>query len=234
MILSVHQPNFIPWIGYFHKIAHSDIFILLDQVQYPRGKSVANRNKIKTINGVVELVVPISKPKGYDGKINYNELSIADPNWHVKILKTIYYSYAKTPYFKEVYLWIEHLFQMTNFCEMNIRFIEELIQKLGLKTIIKRQSEFHLDPQLKNNDLILSLCKLNHATVYLSGIGAKAYNDPELYNANLIELSYTDFTHPNYPQQFGDFESHLSILDALFHLGFAETSKLLIEKSTTN
>lgn len=228
MILSVHQPNFIPWIGYFHKIACSDIFILLDQVQYPRGKSVANRNKIKTINGVVELVVPISKPKGNDGKINYNELSFADPQWYVKILKTIYYSYSKSPFFTEVYDWIEHLFQMTNFCEMNVRFIEELIHKLGVKTILKRQSEFNFDAQLKNNDLILSLCKVNHATVYLSGTGAKAYNNPELYKANLIELTYTDFTHPHYPQQFGLFESHLSILDVLFNLGFEETSKLFI------
>ena len=228
MILSVHQPNFIPWIGYFHKIACSDIFILLDQVQYPRGKSVANRNKIKTINGVVELVVPISKQKGNEGKINYNELSFADPEWYVKILKTIYYSYSKSPYFTEVYVWIERLFQMTNFCEMNVRFIEELIQKLGVKTILKRQSEFNFDAQLKNNDLILSLCKVNHATVYLSGTGAKAYNNPELYTANLIELTYTDFTHPYYPQQFGSFESNLSILDVLFNLGFEETSKLFV------
>ena len=228
MILSVHQPNFIPWIGYFHKIACSDIFILLDQVQYPRGKSVANRNKIKTINGVVELVVPLSKPKGNEGKINYIELSFADPQWYVKILKTIQYSYSKSPFFTEVYDWIEHLFQMTNFCEMNVRFIEELIQKLGVKTILKRQSEFNFDAQLKNNDLILSLCKVNHATVYLSGTGAKAYNNPELYKANLIELTYTDFTHPHYPQQFGSFESHLSILDVLFNLGFEETSKLFV------
>lgn len=228
MILSVHQPNFIPWIGYFHKIACSDIFILLDQVQYPRGKSVANRNKIKTINGVVELVVPLSKPKGNEGKINYNELSFADPEWYVKILKTIYYSYSKSPYFTEVNDWLEHLFQMTNFCEMNVRFIEELIHKLGVKTILKRQSEFNFDAQLKNNDLILSLCKVNHATVYLSGTGAKAYNNPELFKANLIELTYTDFTHPYYPQQFGLFESHLSILDVLFNLGFEETSKLFV------
>ncbi len=228
MILSVHQPNFIPWIGYFHKIACSDIFILLDQVQYPRGKSVANRNKIKTINGVVELVVPISKPKGNEGKINYNELSFADPQWYVKILKTIYYSYSKSPYFTEVYVWIEHLFQMTNFCEMNIRFIEELTLKLKLNTIIKKQSEFNLDTALKNNDLIIALCQINQATEYLSGTGAKAYNDQEMYNSNSIKLSYTNFKHPVYQQLYGEFESNLFILDVLFNLGFEETSKLFV------
>ena len=72
------------------------------------------------------------------------------------------------------------------------------------------------------------LLKVNHATVYLSGTGAKAYNNPELYTANLIELTYTDFTHPHYLQQFGSFESHLSILDVLFNLGFKETSKLFV------
>ena len=228
MILSVHQPNFIPWIGYFHKIACSDIFILLDQVQYPRGKSVANRNKIKTINGVVELVVPISKPKGNEGKINYNELSFADPQWYVKILKTIYYSYSKSPYFTEVYVWIEHLFQLTNFCEMNIRFIEELTLKLKLNTIIKKQSEFNLDTALKNNDLIIALCQINQATEYLSGTGAKAYNDQEMYNSNSIKLSYTNFKHPVYQQLYGEFESNLFILDVLFNLGFEETSKLFV------
>lgn len=60
MILSMHQPNFIPWIGFFDKIEKSDVFVLLDDVQYPRGKSVANRNKILGKNGVVEMVVPIS------------------------------------------------------------------------------------------------------------------------------------------------------------------------------
>jgi hypothetical protein len=229
MILSVHQPNFIPWIGYFHKIACSDIFILLDQVQYPRGKSVANRNKIKTINGVVELVVPLSKPKGNEGKINYNELSFADPEWYVKILKTIYYSYSKSPYFTEVYDWLERLFQMTNFCEMNVRFIEELIHKLGVKTILKRQSEFNFDAQLKNNDLILSLCKVNHATVYLSGTGARAYNDLSLYQQNKIALNYVDFEHPEYPQINEEFTSHLSIIDALFNLGFKGTRELIFK-----
>ena len=228
MILSVHQPNFIPWMGYFYKIASSDIFILLDQVQYPRGKSVANRNKIKTINGVVELVVPISKPRGNEGKINYNELAFAETQWYAKLLKTIYYSYSKSMYFNEVYFWLEKLFQMSSFCDMNIRFIEELTLKLKLNTIIKKQSEFNLDSALKNNHLIIALCQINQATEYLSGTGAKAYNDQELYNSNSLKLSYSNFKHPVYSQLYGEFESNLSVIDALFNLGFEDTRKLLI------
>ena len=228
MILSVHQPNFIPWMGYFYKIASSDIFILLDKVQYPRGKSVANRNKIKTINGVVELVVPISKSRGNEGKINYNELAFAETHWYAKLLKTIYYSYSKSMHFNEVYFWLENLFQMSSFCDMNIRFIEELTLKLKLNTIIKKQSEFNLDSALKNNDLIIALCQINQATEYLSGTGANAYNDLELYNLNSLKLSYTNFKHPVYSQLYGEFESNLSVIDALFNLGFEDTRKLLI------
>lgn len=227
MILSVHQPNFIPWIGYFHKIACSDIFILLDQVQYPRGKSVANRNKIKTINGVVELVVPISKPKGNEGKINYNELKFAEKRWSQKILKTIQFSYSKSPFFDEIFDWLSSIFLIEDFCEMNIYFIKDLSTKLGLTTKIIMQSELAIDELLKNNDLIIEICKITHSNVYLSGSGASVYNAPSLYQQNNITLTYVDFEHPKYPQINGEFESHLSIIDALFNLGFKGTRELI-------
>ena len=228
MILSVHQPNFIPWVGYFHKIACSDTFIILDQVQFPRGKSVANRNKINSSKGILDLVVPLSKIKGNEGKVNYNQILFADKNWHNKILKTIYYSYSKTKYFDEVYEWLQSIFHINNFCEMNVRFITDLCNKFQLKTKIILQSQIYYDFNLKNNDLIIQLCKITEANTYLSGHGAKAYNDNKIYESHSIKLIYTEFVHPIYPQNSDDFESHLSVLDMLFNLGFEETRLLLL------
>jgi hypothetical protein len=96
MIVSVHQPNFIPWLGFFDKIAASDIFVILDEVQFPRGKSVANRNKIKTSDGIFELVIPITHPHGNNRISNYTEVSFSNKDWMRKILKTIHQNYQKS------------------------------------------------------------------------------------------------------------------------------------------
>ena len=227
MILSVHQPNFIPWIGYFHKIASSDIFVILDQVQFPRGKSIANRNKIKTSNGIIDLVVPISHIKGSEGKMNYQEVVIADNLWYKKVLKTVYFAYLKSDFFDEVYSFLEEVFQMEKFCEMNIFFIKELSKKLNITTQIIHQSNLEIPKDLKNNELILNICESLKATTYLSGVGAKAYNDDIQYLNKQIELRYSEFTHPIYSQYFGSFVSHLSIIDVLFNIGFENTRHLI-------
>ena len=69
--LAVHQPNYLPWLGWFHKLAAADVFVYLDAVQFPRGRSFAARNRIKTPNGVAWLTVPVSVPKGRDGKATW-------------------------------------------------------------------------------------------------------------------------------------------------------------------
>ena len=81
----MHQPNYLPWIGFFDKLRRCDVFVLLDEVQYPRGGSVANRNRIRTGNGTLMLTVPVSKPPGSQGKVLYREVRFADAAQRVEI-----------------------------------------------------------------------------------------------------------------------------------------------------
>ncbi len=60
--MAMHQPNYVPWLGYFHKLARCDMFVHLDTVQFPRGQSFGARNRIKTPNGVAWLTVPVARP----------------------------------------------------------------------------------------------------------------------------------------------------------------------------
>ncbi|MGM0503189.1 MAG: WbqC family protein [Bacteroidota bacterium] len=218
-VLSIHQPNFIPWLGFFYKIALSDIFVILDTVQYPRGKSVANRNKIKSPNGIIELVVPITRPKGQEGKASYKEVAFADKKWSRKALKTIQNSYSKAPFFESYYNYLSELFQHDSFSEMNIKFIYDTVEKLGLSTQIIKLSDFATSAFGQKNDLIINLCKETGASIYLSGMGAKKYNNQELLNKNNITLKYMEYQHPEYPQINGEFISHLSIIDLFFNTG---------------
>ena len=86
--MAMHQPNYVPWLGYFHKLASADWFVHLDAVQFPRGQSFAARNRIKTPNGAAWLTVPVSRPHGRDGRVAYDEIGFADAGWRDKHLKT--------------------------------------------------------------------------------------------------------------------------------------------------
>lgn len=222
----MHQPNFLPWMGYFHKIQQSDVFIILDDVQYPRGKSVANRNKIKGANGTQELVVPISIPKGNEGKASYQEVNFGDNKWKKKVLKSLEMNYAKAPYYSKIADFIRSVFEIDNFCQMNLAFIEEVHKELNMKTSLYKLSELGLHDE-KKNGLIIALCKKFNATTYLSGKGASVYNNEDLLHENNIQLKYQEFIHPNYAQLHGEFISHLSIVDALMNIGFEGVKKLL-------
>jgi hypothetical protein len=228
MILSVHQPNFIPWLGYFDKIAASDVFVILDEVQFPRGKSAANRNKIKTVNGVFELVVPISHPSGNNRISNYTEVYFSNVDWNKKILRTISQNYQKADFFSEIMPFLDNIFSIQNFCEMNVEFIMQVARRLKLNTSIYKLSELN-DICGKNNELIINICQHLDADTYLSGQGAKKYNDNELYQNALIELKYQEFYAIKYKQQFGEFVPNLSIIDVLFNIGFEGVSDLIIK-----
>lgn len=218
MILSIHQPNFLPWIGYFAKVNQSDIFILLDNIQYPRGKSVANRSSIKTPNGTLEIVVPISKVAASNGILNFNEISHNNPNWNVKLFKSITQAYSKAPFFNKYWENIKEILSINSFSEMNISFINFVLKELELKAKVYKLSDI---PNLSNdrNQRIIDLCKHFNANVYLSGSGGKNYNDEDLFKRNEIELLYTNYISKSYPQLWDAFTPNLSVIDLLFNCG---------------
>ncbi len=219
MILSMHQPNYLPWIGYFRKIAHSDIFVILDTVQFPRGRSVAARNLIKTPNGAIYLSVPITTPKGLMGKALYTEVSFSSDSWKEKHLQTLRMSYTRAPFYADIFPMIERVI-MTHGdpVSLNIAFIEETVAYLGLRTRIRRLSDITDAPPAKS-ELIVELCRSEAADIYLSGSGARDYNDENLLKENGITLTYLDDQIDAYKQLWGEFIPRLSVIDLLMNMG---------------
>jgi len=218
--VAIHQPNYLPWSGYFHKIARCDVFVYLDAVQYPRGQSFGARNRIKTPNGAAFLTIPVSVPKQHDGKAPYTEVGFADDRWKEKHLKTVTGSYRRAPHYDEVYALYERELQPDRpFVELTIGLIEAFCGYLGIETKRVRLSDT-VETAHQKTDLIVDICQALGADAYLSGTGGgRDYNDEELLGTHGIELRYDTFEPPVYPQLWGDFEPGLSVLDLLFNCG---------------
>jgi hypothetical protein len=219
-VAAIHQPNYVPWPGYFHKLAACDVFVYLDAVQYPRGQSFAARNRIKTPNGVVFMTIPVSVPKGQEGKATYLEVEFADERWRDKHLKTVEQSYKRAVHFDEVFeLYRDGLERGRTLVDLNIGLIEAIAGYLGIETRRVRLSET-LGSFGEKTDLIVDVCKTVGADVYLSGAGGgREYNDERLLNEHGIELRYDDYAYPEHPQLWDGFEPNLSVLDLLFNCG---------------
>jgi hypothetical protein len=219
-VAAIHQPNYIPWPGYFHKLAACDVFVYLDAVQYPRGQSFAARNRIKTPNGVVFLTIPVSVPKGHEGKASYLEVEFADQRWRDKHLKTVEQSYKRAPHFDGVFeLYRDGLERGRTFVDLNVGLIDAVAAYLGIETRRVLLSET-LESFGEKTDLIVDVCKTVGADVYLSGAGGgREYNDERLLNEHGIELRYDDYAYPAHPQLWDGFEPNLSVLDLLFNCG---------------
>lgn len=227
-VFAMHQPNYLPWLGFFYKLARSDVFVLLDHVQVPRGQSFAARNRVKTPQGLTWLTVPLSIPSGQEGKALYTEVSFADESWKKDHLKTLKFNYARADHFDEIFETYREIVEpATDFVEMNVALIGAFADYLGIRSERVRQSRLG-DEFGQRNQLIIELADEVGADVYLSGTGGgRSYNDPEVLGENGIELRYSNFEHPRYEQLWNDFESHLSIVDLLFNHG-PDSRKILL------
>lgn len=215
MIIAIHQPNYIPWIGYFYKMAKCDVFVLLDDALHSKG-TITNKNKVKTPNGVSTLIVPLSiKEK------KINELIICnDGKWNKKHWRIIHDSYMKAPFFNAYAGFFAQVFnsEFETFCELNITLIKEIRRILGISAKLIVASNLNGDFG-KGSERNMNICRHLGGDTYLSGLGARKYNDEAAFKEAGIDLIYSDFVHPVYPQLWGEFVSNLSIIDMLFNCG---------------
>ncbi len=217
MIISIHQPNFIPWIGYFYKVSQSDVFVFLDDVQYTKN-SFINRNKIKTASGPVWLTLPVQ-----GGKLSQ---SIKDTlyfdrlNNVKKVKRSVEMSYAKSPFFKEYFDELCHVLDndADSVAVYNQRVILWLFEQFGIGTTWKVSSEMS-GVTGTGTERLVSICRGLGADSYLSGGGGANYQEEEIFTSNSIRLTYTDFVHPQYAQLFGEFVPYMSAIDLLFNCG---------------
>ena len=226
--ITIHQPEFLPWVGFFDRIIKSDVFVILDDVGYQKNGFI-NRNKIKTVTGAQWLTIPVV---GRSPNLKINEVLIdntkdwAQKNW--SLLQSAYYS---SPFFGKYKGFFEELYNgnWNSICEFDSYIIENVIKMLGMEKIIKRSSEMNV-AGIKTERLV-NICKQLGGDVYLSGPGGKDYMDLSKFEKENIKVIFQEFTHPEYPQMFMEngFVPYMSIIDLLFNCG--EESFNIISKA---
>ena len=211
MIISIHQPAYIPWLGYFDKISRSDVFIFLDNVQFEKN-SFTNRNYIKSNNGPILLTLPLLH-KGHMSK-KINEILINDKvKWRTKHLKSIQQNYNKSINFSKNFLRFNDLINLgdINFSDYCYKQTLFWMDEFKITTKIVKASEVNVSG-LKER-LILNLCKEFKATKYISGPMGINYLNKDVFIENKIVLEFQNFVDPIYNQRFSGFLKKMSIVD---------------------
>lgn len=223
----IHQPDFLPYLGFFHRLIDADLFVILDNAQYVNGTSQSwmNRDKLKTSQGEKWLTVSVKKASR-ETSINQIELS-ESAEWKKSNLNLIQHNYRQSPYFTEIYPHLEKLYAYEGnlLYEFNLHSIRMLMKLFDIEVTEVFAST--LNTVGKKNELLVDILQKVGATTYLSGVGAKAYFEPELYESAGIEVVWQGFVHPVYPQLHGPFIPYLSSIDVLFNCGIEESRKIL-------
>ena len=231
MIVSINQPAYLPWLGYFDRIAQSDVHIVLDNVQLERNTktSFTNRNRVKTPQGITWLTVPVKKSGPGDSQINMIEVDGA--RWCEKHYRTLTQCYARAPFFEPHRNWFQDFFAAPpdRLAPLLRISTEYLLAFMGIKTKILYAAE--MDVSGSKSQLVLNLCRAVNATTYLSGPLGRGYlNEAEFKQAS-IDVVYHDYSHPVYPQLHTDFFPFMSVVDLLFNCG-DESLKILNSNSS--
>jgi hypothetical protein len=215
------QPAYLPWLGYFHRIASSDIHIILDDVLIDRNSKTkfANRNRVRTKEGWTWLTVPL-KTKGRSAEMFLNTLEIVDDTrWAAKHWDTIRCSYSRARFFLEhrdffAATYATHWTLLPDLVRSTTNY---LLSALGIATKILHSSEMGVEGE--KSDLILRLCRAAGATAYISGPFGREYLRKDTFDAAGIRILYHDYSHPIYPQVYSGFEPFMSLVDLLFNRG---------------
>lgn len=217
MILTAHQPVYLPWVGLFHKIAIADKFVFFDQVQYVP-KDWISRNQVKTPTGAVMLTVPVLR-KGYlEKKIAEIEINNGMP-WARKHWKTILLSYGKAPYFKQYADFFEDVYkrEWTLLGDLNLYMLKWFLQALGINTVVEKAGDF--DFQGIKSGLVLDMCLKLGADIYMFGALGKDYADIDSFLNAGVKPVFQSYNHPVYKQMHGEFIPYMSTIDLLFNEG---------------
>lgn len=216
MIVSIHQPQYLPWLGYFDKMDRADAFCYLDNVQFKKNEW-QNRNRIKNSKDWQWITLPVS----YRFPQKINEVEINNKvNWKRKHVQALITNYSKTPFFENYINLIGNINQKEHkyFSSLAININENIRRELGITTKTIKASEINLKNEHPTARLV-EICKKLGANTYLAGQDGKNYMDMDIFKHEGIRVIFQNFNHPVYPQVFGEFISHLSILDLLFNCG---------------
>jgi len=211
VLVAIHQPHYLPWLGYLHRMAQADLFIVLDHVQFERG-NYQNRTQVR-VNGAAHwLTVPVAQ-RSQKERIVEKTIDAAQ-GWaatHFETLRRAYGGAASAP-LKSIYEtpW-ERL------VDLNAALLEFLREAFAIRTPLVNSSE--LDVEGVKSELVLNLCRAVGADGLLVGLGgSRNYLDRAAFAQAGVELVFQEFNHPVYPQRGpAPFIAGLSAVDLLFN-----------------
>lgn len=216
MRLAAHQPQYLPWLGYFHKMDRADLFVLLDTVQYKKNEW-QNRNRIRTAAGWQWLTVPVH----HRFPMRLDEVRIDDASgWRRRHALSLGQSYARAPYRDTILPPLLDLLETDEprLAPFNAAGVRRIAALLGVRTPIVEASGLAGIPDGPDERLI-ALCRRLDCDTYLAGAGGRAYMDLERWRRSGVRVEFQEFRHPVYDQGHDRFEPNLSAVDLLFARG---------------
>ncbi len=217
MKAAIHQLQYWPGLRFFAKMRQAELFIYLDDVQFEK-REFQNRNRIRTPRGWQYLTVPVVSKGRFSQKINEVELDNT-AQWRADHFQAIKLNYARAPFFKDHLPAFEALYSRDYrlLADLAMATMDLLKDGFGIKTPVKFSSEFGVEEA--SSARLARLCAAAGAEEYLSGSGAKAYLDPNVFSFAGVKLAWQDFKPREYPQAFPGFEPDMSALDLLLNCG---------------
>jgi hypothetical protein len=226
VILTAHQPVYLPWLGLFHKIALAESFCVFDIVQYQK-KDYNNRNRIKTHTGPMWLSVPVES-KNHLQTMNC-DVKIIDNGWHKKHAKSIRFNYKAAPYFDQYIDIIEEQLLNKKFkylTDLNFEMLSKFLELLDIKVNIIKASD--LDFSGQKSELVLDMCIKLGSKKYIFGEQGKNYVDRAVFAKSAVDVYFQKYIHPTYKQINGKFSPYMSVIDLLFNAG-PESKKIIMK-----
>ncbi|MGC9310392.1 MAG: WbqC family protein [Candidatus Aenigmatarchaeota archaeon] len=236
-VMSAHQPNFLPYLGFFDKLravnetgTEPGVFVIREDCQYVEG-DFHSRNRIRIDKGWVWLNVPVEKKMVPLSSIRIKtDARIKNVLWNKYHLRLIEANYKKTPFFGKFFPGLEKIYSEPgdNLAEFNLRIIRYLAECFGIKTRIVLFSELPKNTRTDDaTQTLVNISKAVGADTYLSGRDGRVYMDLSLFKG--LEVKFQEFRHPVHPQRFPGFEPYMSAIDALFNIGRLPRSGEVIE-----
>jgi hypothetical protein len=227
-VVAIHQPTFLPWLGWWDKLVRADVLVLLDDVQFPK-KGGSWINRVKMLVGGEARWVTVPVDRAYHGTRSVREMQIDDSKpWRDGVVGTIRSSYARAAHAADVLPVVEETLSVRcgRIAELNERTIRLFAGRLELDTSkLVRQSDLGVSGT--GTELLADLCHAVDGDTYLSGDGADEYLVPDLFRRHGLELAYQEFAPPRYPQATAEYIPGLSVVDALMACGWRGTAELL-------
>jgi hypothetical protein len=214
MRITIHQPEHMPWSGFFHKMAMADLYVVLDHVQFEKNY-YQNRNRFIDARGIIFwATVPVQMSSSRE---SISSKRIAHDFWKRKYLNKLLHSYSRTPYFDAYFESLRSiiLFEHDLLVDLNLELINWFRLNLNIRTPMRRSSEMIVSGA--KSDMILDICKQLSASEYLSGPSGRDYLKPETFAAANIDIKFHEFTPPVYPA--ANYNPGLSMLDVLMNCG---------------